>query len=1058
MLGGWSLLRRAAAITVFACAVLSVAQSAATPSALSHVIEARARIAQCEYDAAASLLQRALPSAREELSERPRELAFYLDDLATALGGSGALGEAVARADEAVALIRAAPNAQPIERAVLEGNRGAALMRSGRFVEADGALQTAERMVRTQSQPDRLVAIRLLQIELHRHRNDLEAARALSSDTLRIARDLDARYETLFLDALLQHAETQRASGDLRSSIETILSAPSQARSKPEFMTVLAGSYADQLDLAQAAHLLSEADALNVADTGCQPLLGASIAVATGNLHLMRREADRARESFLKALAAYDSRGWATPHRRATILHGLATAARFDGDFDASERYFTEARHLFSQAYGPDAVQTARAASEHALMRVESGDGPGAEALARAGLAALGAQSAVLARDQANAFAALGFALNAQGKSNEALAAFQNANVLFSRANGSNTIDLAPGLLEVGNLRLAMGDYVGAREALSDAVRAYRAAGAFTNIAAARAHALLAQAEWGAGAHAAARANSAEAVAIVNARLAVRAHALSSDELRELRLARTILEAELGMAIDRPTHETPERAFLAAQLALTSRTGVALVRAADRMGGDGSLSLLLAQRDELSARWSAADVLLSGSLTADASPIRRALFVELDQIERDLRTIDARIAAEHQAFERLSSLRPLSVGEAQSLLQPTEALIVFVLGQQKSWAIVVSRSSASAHALAITNDDASLLVSDMRTGLEIDRWRSASRPTTFRAQAAFTLYDKLFRVLEPDLAGKTRLLIVVDRAISALPFGALLKTPPAAAPRTPNEYRALDWLSGGERALVVLPSVSTLPALRAVAGRSRGDRAFLGVGAAQLGPQRAGASRGIGVRPLPSGVPRDDNPITAVSSLPETRTELRTIAAAFGAAHSDLLLGAEASETRLSALALSRYRVIGFATHAVLTGEWRARAEPGLLLSPPAHTTEADDGYLGASEIARWRLDADVALLSACNTAGPDGAPDGEGFSGLARAFLLAGARGVIGTHWRVDSEAALLFSTTAMDAYARGIEMPEAQAQALQRLRNHRGYAWSAHPAFWAPFVYVGL
>jgi CHAT domain-containing protein len=1053
------LLCRAATAAAFTCALLAVTHSRATPSALSHITEARAHAAQCRYDDAVSILEGALPGARQELAERPRELAFFMDDLAKALAGSGALDDAVARANEAVSLIRGAPNALAIERAVLEGNRGAALMRAGRFAEADAALEAAELTARSQGQPDRLIAIHLLQIELGRHRNDLEEALTLSSATLRAARNLDPRYETMALDALIQHAETLRASGDVRGSIEALASVPAPVRTKPEVLTVLAASYADRLDLANAARLLREAEAQSVAYGDCQPLLGASIAVATGNLHLMRREADLARQAFLKALEAYDSRGWATPHRRAAVLHGLATAARFDGDYDASERYFTEARTLFSQAYGPHAVQTARATSEHALMRVDRRDGPGAELLARESLGVLTTQTAGTDRDQANAYAALGLALSAQGDAARALAAFQNSNALFSRSTGPNSIDLAPSLIEIGQTRLDMGDLDGARRPLADAVRAYRSAGALTTIAAARAHALLARAEWGVGADEAALVNSAEAVAIVNSRLAVRAHALSSDELRELRQARTILESELQMTVGRPTAATPERAFLAAQLALTSRTGVALVRAADRMGSDTSLAQLLAQRDELLTRWSAADVQLGGSLAEEAaSPLRRALFLDLAQVQTDLRALDARIAAEHQDFARLSSMRPLSLREAQALLRPSEAMIVFVLGQQQSWAIVVRQAGASAHELQISNDEASRLVGEMRTGLEIDTWRSASRPTPFRTQSAFALYEKLFRIMEPELAGKTRLLIVVDRAVSALPFGALLRSAPAAAPRTPNAYRALDWLGGGERALVVLPSVSTLPALRAVAGRSRGDRAFLGIGAAQFGPQRAGGSRGLGVRPLPSGVRREDNPIAAVSSLPETRIELRTIADAFGAPDSDLLLGADASETRLGALALSRYRVIGFATHAVLSGEWQARAEPGLLLTPPASTTSADDGYLGASEIARWRLDADVALLSACNTAGSDGAPDGEGFSGLARAFLLAGARGVIGTHWRVDSEAALVFSTSAMDAYARGIEMPEAQAQAIARLRDHRGYVWSAHPAFWAPFVYVGL
>jgi CHAT domain-containing protein len=89
-----------------------------------------------------------------------------------------------------------------------------------------------------------------------------------------------------------------------------------------------------------------------------------------------------------------------------------------------------------------------------------------------------------------------------------------------------------------------------------------------------------------------------------------------------------------------------------------------------------------------------------------------------------------------------------------------------------------------------------------------------------------------------------------------------------------------------------------------------------------------------------------------------------------------------------------------------MAGELSGIAEPGLILSPPARATEADDGYLSASEVAQLKLDADWVLLSACNTAAPDGTPGAEGLSGLAKAFFYAGARSLLVSHWAVVSDA----------------------------------------------------
>jgi CHAT domain-containing protein len=88
---------------------------------------------------------------------------------------------------------------------------------------------------------------------------------------------------------------------------------------------------------------------------------------------------------------------------------------------------------------------------------------------------------------------------------------------------------------------------------------------------------------------------------------------------------------------------------------------------------------------------------------------------------------------------------------------------------------------------------------------------------------------------------------------------------------------------------------------------------------------------------------------------------------------------------------LPRARIIAFATHALIGGELIGLREPALVLTPPKHPSEEDNGLLTIDDILRLKLDRNEwVILSACNTVAADGS--GEGLSGLARAFFYAGA------------------------------------------------------------------
>ena len=185
---------------------------------------------------------------------------------------------------------------------------------------------------------------------------------------------------------------------------------------------------------------------------------------------------------------------------------------------------------------------------------------------------------------------------------------------------------------------------------------------------------------------------------------------------------------------------------------------------------------------------------------------------------------------------------------------------------------------------------------------------------------------------------------------------------------------------------------------------------------------------------------------------------MRRVGQRLGADPGSILTGAAASEANLRRQALGDYNVLYFATHGLLPGELRCQGEPGLALSPSTGGTQsaADDGLLEASEIASLRLNADLVVLSACNTAEGGGRLGGESLSGLADAFFHAGARTLVASHWQVPSAATAQLMTGFFDRV--GPKLSKGLADSLREAQlGLAGQAQTAHPFYWAAFTILG-
>jgi len=199
-------------------------------------------------------------------------------------------------------------------------------------------------------------------------------------------------------------------------------------------------------------------------------------------------------------------------------------------------------------------------------------------------------------------------------------------------------------------------------------------------------------------------------------------------------------------------------------------------------------------------------------------------------------------------------------------------------------------------------------------------------------------------------------------------------------------------------------------------------------------------------------------PFQAIPNLPETADEIRALSRSLKGNPYNILLGNRATESAVKDTDLSKYRIIAFATHGLLANEI-GNPEAALVMSPPAKPNFYDDGLLTASEIKNLSLNANLVILSACNTATSETTLGTDGISSLSNAFFYAGARALLISHWRVDSAAAVQL-TTNMIQYA--VENPNAGYNialkySILKLMNDEKNAHFSHPTFWAPFVLVG-
>jgi CHAT domain-containing protein len=310
-----------------------------------------------------------------------------------------------------------------------------------------------------------------------------------------------------------------------------------------------------------------------------------------------------------------------------------------------------------------------------------------------------------------------------------------------------------------------------------------------------------------------------------------------------------------------------------------------------------------------------------------------------------------------------------------------------------------------------------------------------------------------------------------DGALISLPVATMVTADPGAvlantAKGKDPDYRRVAWLGARMDSSLVLSAASFLQS-RAFAP-SRAKQSFLAF-ANPATPARSNSQayssvvkRSVSIRAsgrdLASICENTRLALLEMPPLPDTADEVREVGNSIGGTTGEkLVTGAAFTDDTVKARKdLADYKVLYFATHGLLPQPSACLPEPALMTSVGIGDS---DGLLDASEILDLKLDADLVVLSACDTGGGGGDSattglqgGGEALGGLARAVIYAGGRSLIVSHWSVDSVATVRLMT-GMFGSGAGSEAEGMQKAQVALQQNDQ----FSHPYFWAPFTIVG-
>ncbi len=321
--------------------------------------------------------------------------------------------------------------------------------------------------------------------------------------------------------------------------------------------------------------------------------------------------------------------------------------------------------------------------------------------------------------------------------------------------------------------------------------------------------------------------------------------------------------------------------------------------------------------------------------------------------------------------------------------------------------------------------------------------------------AANRLYKQLIAPVQSNLKGITKLYIIPDGILNYIPFEALLTK--RSSPKRSVDFSTLSYLLNRYE-ISYQPSAKFItehnklnfvhPALKREKEAARG---FVGIAPVFL--DQPSHSKGI----YSASAERVKRSRTIdgerFTELKESEGEIKNIFNLFKVHHQTaaMFLHNEAKESSIKSAEMGNYRFVHIATHGMINEDKPNLS--GIIFTEPKYDS-LEDGILYSGEIYNLHLNADLVVLSACET-GLGTIIQGEGILGFTRGFKYAGAQNLLVSLWQVADQSTADLMVKFYQNVLNGQSYSTALRHAKRTMIKQKKYS---HPVEWSPFVLTGM
>ena len=441
---------------------------------------------------------------------------------------------------------------------------------------------------------------------------------------------------------------------------------------------------------------------------------------------------------------------------------------------------------------------------------------------------------------------------------------------------------------------------------------------------------------------------------------------------------------------------------------------------------------------------------------------------EIDALDKKRAGAEARliaIDAELQTSDAFSAVddRPATIAEVQTNLRAGEAYLKVTEIRNYAFGILIDQQGYQIYRVSRPMVEVQPVAELVRASID---GGADNKLPVFAVAGSYALFQLLLGPVEERLLAAKTVIVDPSGPLEKLPVGVLVtdrasvESFASTRAANPYDYSRVNFLAKRLSVSSALSPRSFIVARRLPA--STAPQPFMGF--AQHMPVAMSGQMGGRMISVGSGCEVELSAIAALTNqlAPIDSRELDRATAALGVSGAPALTGQAFTDTAVKARTdLDQFQILHFATHGLTEGQW------GCAKSPPALVTSLDgggsDAILSFSEIAGLKLNANLVVLSACDTASGVSAAEarasgqeesGATLEGLVRAFLTANTRAVLTTYWPISDEGESEALIESFYRAGRGSDIATALRSAQTGLMSDPK---ASHPIYWGAFFVVG-